>query len=116
MISYKIRQHVLERYNNTCQKCGIKSEIGLHLHHLISKKKGGPNTLDNLTTLCPSCHRVLECGQNSEYIPSIDGKVDFRAGYTEMGNKLIIIVPKNYHKDIKKMKKPVHVIVEELDE
>lgn len=43
-------------------------------------------------------------------------KVDFRAGYTEMGNKLIIIVPKNYHKDIKKMNKPIHVIVEELDE
>ena len=39
-------------------------------------------------------------------------KVDFRASYT--GHKLIIIIPKNYHEDIKKMKKPVHVIVEEL--
>jgi hypothetical protein len=43
-------------------------------------------------------------------------KVDFRAGYTVMGDKLIIIVPKNYHKDIMKMKKPIHVIAEELEE
>lgn len=42
-------------------------------------------------------------------------KVDFRAGYTIMGDKLIIIVPKNYHTDIKKMKKPIHVVVEELE-
>lgn len=42
-------------------------------------------------------------------------KVDFRANYTVMGDKLIIIVPKNYHNDIKKMKKPIHVIVEELE-
>lgn len=42
-------------------------------------------------------------------------KVDFRANYTESGHKLIIIIPKNYHDDIKKMKKPVHIIVEELD-
>jgi hypothetical protein len=40
--------------------------------------------------------------------------VDFRASYTESGHKLIIFIPKNYYEDIKKMKKPVHVIVEEL--
>lgn len=43
-------------------------------------------------------------------------KVDFRAGYTEMGTKLIIIVPKNYHKDILKMNKPIQVTVEEIAE
>jgi len=43
-------------------------------------------------------------------------KVEFRAGYTEMGDKLIIIVPKNYHRDIKKMDKPISVIVEELED
>ncbi len=39
----------------------------------------------------------------------------FRASYSEMGDKVIIIVPKNYHDDIKKMKKPVEVIVKDLD-
>jgi hypothetical protein len=42
-------------------------------------------------------------------------KINFRASYTEMGNKLIIIIPKNYHPDIKKMNKPIDVTVEELE-
>lgn len=42
--------------------------------------------------------------------------VSFRAGYTEMGNKLIIIVPKNYHNDIKKMRKPIEVTVKEIED
>jgi hypothetical protein len=42
-------------------------------------------------------------------------EVTFRASYTEMGDKLIIIVPKNYHNDIKKMSKPVEVVVKDLE-
>ena len=42
--------------------------------------------------------------------------VTFRASYTEMGDKLIIIVPKNYHNDIKKMNKPVEVVVKDLED
>ena len=43
-------------------------------------------------------------------------KIVFRAGYTESSNKIIIIVPKNYHNDIRKMRKPVEVSVEEVEE
>jgi len=43
-------------------------------------------------------------------------EVTFRGSYTEMGEKLIIIVPKNYHSDIKKMSKPVEVIVRDLED
>jgi hypothetical protein len=43
-------------------------------------------------------------------------EVTFRASYTEMGDKLIIIVPKNYHNDIKKMSKPIEVIVKDLED
>ena len=43
-------------------------------------------------------------------------KIVFRAGYTDSGNKIIIIVPKNYHNDIRKMGKPVEVSVEEVEE
>jgi hypothetical protein len=43
-------------------------------------------------------------------------EVTFRASYTEMGDKLIIIVPKNYHSDVKRMSKPVEVIVRDLEE
>ena len=43
-------------------------------------------------------------------------EVVFRAAYSEMGEKLIIIIPKNYHSDIKRMRKPVEVIVRDLEE
>jgi len=43
-------------------------------------------------------------------------EVVFRAAYSEMGEKLIIIIPKNYHNDIKRMRKPVEVIVRDLEE
>lgn len=43
-------------------------------------------------------------------------EVTFRASYTEMGDKLIIIVPKNYHNDIKKMGKPIEVVVKDLED
>ena len=42
-------------------------------------------------------------------------KVKFRASYTEMGPKLIIIIPKNFHKDFKKMNKIIDVIAEEVE-
>jgi hypothetical protein len=42
-------------------------------------------------------------------------EITFRASYTEMGDKLIIIVPKNYHNDLKKMSKPIEVIVKDLE-
>jgi hypothetical protein len=43
-------------------------------------------------------------------------EVTFRANYTEMGEKLIIVVPKNYHNDIKKMSKPIEVVVKDITE
>ena len=43
-------------------------------------------------------------------------EVVFRASYSEMGEKLIIIIPKNYHNDIKRMSKPVEVVVRDLEE
>jgi hypothetical protein len=54
-----------------------------------------------------SIQKVLELGKQKE--------VNFRASYTRMGNKLIIIVPKKYHEDIEQMDKPVEVIVKEIE-
>jgi hypothetical protein len=31
----------------------------LHAHHIVPKSKGGPDTLENLTTLCSGHHRVV---------------------------------------------------------
>jgi 5-methylcytosine-specific restriction endonuclease McrA len=54
----QIRRQVLERDNRTCKKCGQKSH--LHVHHIIPRRKGGLNTLDNLISLCHKCHKPEE--------------------------------------------------------
>lgn len=54
----KIRKQVLERDNHTCQGRGPHSGK-LHAHHKRPRYDGGTDDLDNLTTLCQSCHTTL---------------------------------------------------------
>lgn len=56
----KVRIAVLERDDYTCQNCGIKKPSKFHVHHIQKKIDGGPDTLDNLITVCPSCHQTVE--------------------------------------------------------
>ena len=42
-------------------------------------------------------------------------RIVFRAKYGKMGDKIIIIVPKNYHNDIMKMDNPIEVSVQDLE-
>ncbi|MEA1972395.1 MAG: DEAD/DEAH box helicase [Candidatus Cloacimonadota bacterium] len=59
----KISQEVKERDNNCCQNCG-KEDQNLDVHHKIPFKqfenKNDANRLDNLVTLCKSCHKKVE--------------------------------------------------------
>lgn len=49
-----------------CQRCGVKgpprNPAGppLVAHHKVPLAYGGPNTLENMTTLCKSCHDAVE--------------------------------------------------------
>lgn len=43
-----------------CQKCFGKDF--LQIHHIIERKNGGTNALNNLITLCKECHRDLHSG------------------------------------------------------
>jgi len=51
-----IRQQVLQRDGYTCQLCGFLATSNLHIHHILKRTDGGTDHLDNLLTLCPSCH------------------------------------------------------------
>lgn len=52
-----IRQRVIQRDENECQKCGLKLKRDRKtIHHIIPVEKGGTNQLDNLILLCESCH------------------------------------------------------------
>ena len=60
-LANSIRQTVLERDDERCQRCDIevapRGEEGadFQLHHLIPFAAGGPNHPDNLVTLCNEC-------------------------------------------------------------
>ena len=47
---------VLER-DHVCQKCGVSKK--LDVHHIIPFKVSEDNSLDNLITLCKSCHSTI---------------------------------------------------------
>lgn len=56
------RKKALERDNHTCQRCGATSD--LHVHHRDGKgvttaREDRNNGLDNLQTLCRSCHTAV---------------------------------------------------------
>ena len=50
---------VLNRDNYICQNCHNKKKKKkdkMEVHHIIYKSRGGSDELDNLTTLCSTCH------------------------------------------------------------
>lgn len=50
----RIRRQVLERDAYRCRECGKAGR--LEVHHLLHLDSGGTNALENLRTLCRSCH------------------------------------------------------------
>ncbi len=72
------RQKVLERDGHRCRTCGAEARPGqgLHIHHIRPFREYGyvagenenyrqANQIDNLVTLCPSCHHRAEMGQRT---------------------------------------------------
>ncbi|MDQ1232623.1 hypothetical protein QE450_000121 [Paenibacillus sp. SORGH_AS306] len=53
-----LKNEVRARDGHKCLVC--ESEVDLHIHHKIPRNLGGVHHLDNLVTLCASCHGVIE--------------------------------------------------------
>ena len=49
------RKNILKRDNHTCQYCGVRS-VPMTIDHVISRKKGGEETWDNLVAACVPCN------------------------------------------------------------
>ena len=60
-LSSRTRSKVLERMKMCCSLCGW-AEGSVDLHHIVPKKDGGKDTLDNITPICPNCHRMVHNG------------------------------------------------------
>jgi hypothetical protein len=51
-----VRKRVFERDAHACIQCG--NVDGLECDHLLEVRRGGRSEMDNLRTLCGSCHRA----------------------------------------------------------
>lgn len=108
----ELRQMTLERDGHTCQGCGA-NDRSLDIHHIIPRERGGQDTLRNLISLCTGCHRKAE----SEYLPPVmNNIIKFRCNPVITGNKILFIVPKFYHKNLKKFNnRVIDVTVDEVE-
>ena len=48
--------------------CGWNKDF-CDFHHIVPKQKGGKNNIDNISILCPNCHR--EAGLGILQVPSV---------------------------------------------
>jgi 5-methylcytosine-specific restriction endonuclease McrA len=55
----RVRSWVLTRDLRQCTACGQPGNL---VHHIHPRKQGGPDTPDNLVTLCKPCHELIERG------------------------------------------------------
>ena len=58
---HKLRRERLDRDHYHCQRCAkrFKSEY-LTVHHIVPRSENGPDTIQNLITLCNACHDSAE--------------------------------------------------------
>lgn len=54
MVDRNLAIKVFIRDGWKCKYCGCRD--GLHPHHIVFKSQGRKDTLDNLITVCYSCH------------------------------------------------------------
>lgn len=63
----------LNRDRYTCQCCKTKKGT-LNAHHIIYRRNGGADTLDNLITLCEECYKRLHKGELEDFESKLKGK------------------------------------------
>lgn len=55
--------------SDECRFCG-ETRV-LEDHHIIPRRFDGPDTDENVVTVCPTCHRLLERLYNKEFYEAI---------------------------------------------
>lgn len=75
---------VLNRDDYTCQCChGKHKDSHLEVHHIVFRSQGGSDEIENLITLCHTCHKALHDGKIH---PNLKGKVKGTLKYATQMN------------------------------
>lgn len=59
----EVRRAVYERDDYTCQVCGVEGgadgeDVVLQADHIVPRSRGGEDDMENLRTLCRTCHQA----------------------------------------------------------
>jgi ATP adenylyltransferase len=67
-ISGNLRYAVLKRAGFHCELCGISAdERALEVEHVVSRKDGGSDEIENLQALCSKCTAGKGAGDNTDF-------------------------------------------------
>lgn len=66
-ISSRTRSKIIKRLNLGCFNCGW-DKSSCDLHHILPKSHGGSDSHDNITYICPNCHRLAHEGKISKLV------------------------------------------------
>lgn len=61
-MSSRTRSKVIKRMKLSCFSCGW-DKTTCDIHHIVPSSKGGTDSHNNLTNLCPNCHRLAHEGK-----------------------------------------------------
>ena len=53
------RNGILKVRGDKCEVCENESREILQIHHITQLSDGGIDTMNNITVLCPNCHRTI---------------------------------------------------------
>ena len=79
-----LRIATLMRDGYQCTQCG-KKNTKLNAHHIVWREHGGKDTIQNLITLCKTCHRKIHRGKLSIEVEGVSGFEDTIAQRTMQG-------------------------------
>ena len=62
-VSKRTSIKILKRMKLPCSNCNwYVPNVAGDLHHIVEKKNGGSDDNDNLSYICPNCHRLVHSG------------------------------------------------------
>jgi hypothetical protein len=101
-ISAALRRGLLKKHNYSCSVCGVRNEdIPLEISHLIPFSKGEWISEENLTLLCPNCHRVLDSQPREiEFVDFLSGLLSKHPNFENVKKEVLLGSDTRFRGDI----------------
>lgn len=102
IVSASLRQKLLEKHNYACVSCGITNEtVPLEIAHIVPVSSGGESTEENLTLLCPNCHRSFDRQPREfEFVNFLAELLKLHPNYTGVEQEILLGRATRYRADL----------------